>query len=806
MSPAHLLIDTNLLYRLIGTDGTSDFLKQFYFSAKEKQWIFICPETLYDEWQIHKKEKERIINDKLKNLKAEFRRQRTINHPFADYTGEELEELRTALFEQFDQIDEIFSQYSIRIAKDDATQEAIRQWKLNDQAPFHRKGRDNQKDAEIMHYAAKAVQKNNIATLFFASDNPQDFAEPKTKPHVLHKDLTELFDGTTVHYHVDAGSLIELLLSAGYTRRPRTGSSERRKIKNIISVDRTQPLLDQVHEYFDKRFTDLVTIPKEIFAEHYPFIKGEVFFYTHKPFTLITDNKELYDLFSTVEIKEGKKIKDPHNFIKNDIDLQKAVSVYRMLSQNLIEKIAYTWEKESVIKWGEPATFCECLLCLCNQLKFEKLFDRLQSAATKLIDAQTQMSEAYAHYQTSDFTTAADILEDMLRNRKEKNDTTQYIINFNLHHLGILIRNHHYDDDVLQKRGRTLIEIDLEEEFRQCRNPQNWALLQWINERKFYRDSLSRMGEELDKIRGYYYGKNAGHNDDMLRLYSHYKSASNFLVQNAIIYDQFDEFSQLTASFTEALFASHGSNNNLGGKQTFFADETVMQLIIRGKAEVIQRFLTRYGLKKLVYKKTNSADSFPEIFTGFLDRYQEVFIQHEKPTVPPSTSFRDRIHEMLYNAMILFSVLDIDRELLNQFGKKIIPIIRTDEHLHPLYIPTYLRVFVTNAASRLDTEVLQQFMELAIEKGVLHEELLFERLKTLIQQKHSSYSMAEAIFKSNIGNFITACDKCNRDHDWNLLSDIFELTDNVTQKDFVTERVTAILQNDFDASNITLLH
>ena len=119
MSPAYLLIDTNLWYRLVGVDGTGDFLKQLHFSAKKKEWIFLCPETIYLEWQEHKKEKEKRINAKLKDLKAEFRTQRTINHPFADYTGEELEELRTALFEQFDQIDEIFDQYSIKIPKED---------------------------------------------------------------------------------------------------------------------------------------------------------------------------------------------------------------------------------------------------------------------------------------------------------------------------------------------------------------------------------------------------------------------------------------------------------------------------------------------------------------------------------------------------------------------------------------------------------------------------------------------------------------------------------------------------------------
>ena len=61
MSPAYLLIDTNLWYRLVGVDGTGDFLKQLHFSAKKKEWIFLCPETIYLEWQEHKKEKEKRI-------------------------------------------------------------------------------------------------------------------------------------------------------------------------------------------------------------------------------------------------------------------------------------------------------------------------------------------------------------------------------------------------------------------------------------------------------------------------------------------------------------------------------------------------------------------------------------------------------------------------------------------------------------------------------------------------------------------------------------------------------------------------
>ena len=793
MAPAYLLIDTNLLYRLVPADGMSDYLQQLIFSARLNELILICPDTIFNEWQEHKKDKARVINTELRDLKKEYRRQRAIDHPNIDFTEELLEDLRQKLFSQFDLVDELFERYSIRIAPDEYVRKQIDTWRADLKAPFHKPGKNNLKDAEIVHYAATCLKKAGIKKLYFAADNPKDFSQSGQEPDTLHKDLKELFAEIEVHYHRDLGPIIQLLYKAGYQKRNRASSRERRKIKNVISVDESKPILHQVEEYLDNRFGEMVIIPKEIFNEHYPFIIQEIFHYSHKPFTLITDNKEVYQLFSELVIIEGVVTKDPNNVIKTDADLARALKIIKVLSANLVEKIAFTWEKETAIQWSEKVYECDCTLCLCNHLKYQQLFEKLQ-LPIKSDDVRARMRQAYAHYQIGDFTRAADLFEMILRDRSGPPDIIQYLINFNLHHLGIMIRRNYWDNPVLQKRGDALIEIDLETEYNHCKSPENWQLLKWIHEKRFYKDSLFRLLEAKDKITDFYYGKNGGSNDIILQVHGQYLFAEQFLVHNSLVYDSFKEFSDLTNMYTESLLASYGSSPNLSGKQSNFSDEMVMRLVNKSNAEDLQKYLKRYQARTLKYYEPTPERKFPKSMLDFLGHYREALAGHESFTTDKSSFFRDNMHAKIYNALSLFAVLEIEPVVLNEFTVKICEVIHSDDGLHPLFLPSHLRFFITRVWGKLSEETLRSLIGVSINTEMLHDDLWFEALADAVKKKGGSFTLEPGAFEDVIQNFIGPCRHCKREHDWNILNDLFSMSSSQEQKNYISSELEKMLK------------
>lgn len=69
----------------------------------------------------------------------------------------------------------------------------------------------------------------------------------------------------------------------------------------LIPVDRNKPVIGQLYDYLDKRFNDINFLPKKLFCIHYPIIINPNYQDRHRPFTMDTDNPELYNLFTGLQ-------------------------------------------------------------------------------------------------------------------------------------------------------------------------------------------------------------------------------------------------------------------------------------------------------------------------------------------------------------------------------------------------------------------------------------------------------------------------------------------------------------------------
>ena len=76
-----LLIDTNILRRLISKSAVSYELQQLRFLVKERYVTLMAPDILQKEWKKHREEEKENILKSVRGLTKEVRVRQTIQDP-----------------------------------------------------------------------------------------------------------------------------------------------------------------------------------------------------------------------------------------------------------------------------------------------------------------------------------------------------------------------------------------------------------------------------------------------------------------------------------------------------------------------------------------------------------------------------------------------------------------------------------------------------------------------------------------------------------------------------------------------------
>ena len=424
--PFYLLIDTSILRRLVSKDSVSEYLLQLDFSVKRKEIVLLFPEALQQEWQKHRQMVLKEIADELKDWRANLKRQQTVNHMMADFTEQQFAELGKKLHSQVYLLDELMESYAVQLPETNEIDLAILRRHKEKKAPFHIPGKDNFNDAKLLFYPVNYVQQIGANELHLVSGNTKDFAIVEQGHFVLHPDIKSLFANTIIHFNDNIDKSFGQLLGDGLAKREKgkAQTQGQQKIKNVILVDQSLPVLDQLFEYLDKRFGELVVIPKEIFGEHYPFITNSVFVFMHRPFTIITDNPAVYQLLTTVKIENGEVVDDENNFVKVPADKEKMIVVFKYLYQNFIYKVAFEHGNGVPIHFQQENLPCNCMECLMNNFQFGELMTKLYDDTEKPIEqtVQQRMNLAYSFYKIGDFIQAAEKYEQILNERTGTKD------------------------------------------------------------------------------------------------------------------------------------------------------------------------------------------------------------------------------------------------------------------------------------------------------------------------------------------------------------------------------------------------
>jgi len=696
----NILIDTSILKQLVSPVEFSGYLDQLIKWQKQDDILIYCPATLKQEWLKHRLEEFKKIDHVLKNhqqtLKAAKLFLKTPDIGEAELTA--ADKMLRSQVEAIDRLLESAKQVT------DETVAAGKMWtqKKAKKAPFRRKeASDN--DAVILFAALEDIVTSEQPELYFLSANHTDYAASGNED-VIHADIVALYPDVAITYFTSAPSAITGLIALGLPSARQLVKIGKQAVLELIPVDHGKPIIDQLYDYLDKRFSDIRLLPKKLFSIHYPIITEANYDDRGRPFTMNTDNQELYNLFSGLQTEGQLYIGEEAPDLEGNRPIR---NLLQFLRGNFVHSITFKNGRPLDLPMVE-STACRCAVCTFNRAEFGESIKQLTGLAAEPI---ATLKNAFTFYLHGQLTTAVSVLKEVAATaEKDRKWVTYYIANYNLSLLGSLLRFRHYDSG--EQIGVELRNIKLDDIYRICREPSLNDILDYLHKGAFIDNATSEMKRLCEKMKDHQVDQDGGWTDDTRSMLDLYFETVAFIEQNYIMIDEFSNINTFTNYFVEGLFASYACKTTLGGKLLHFSDPVIEKIVAYGKADELVKYRRRYDIKVARYER-NGTGSFVPQFCNLMENYGVLAAQFEDKVHEGAQSVWPRYRRKFGNALTIASILELTREEVAAVCKLLVPFLKVQKHLHEFELSKALAYFIRNNAPQMDTATLDEFLHFA---------------------------------------------------------------------------------------------
>jgi hypothetical protein len=645
-----LLIDTCVWKSLVSKVEFSKYLKQLITWADHDYITIYCPVPLQDEWTKHREIELNSLARALKQHVASIKKLELLDVPI-DLGEAQLSQAEELLKSQILAIDRLL-QEGVQIPEGGPELLLTRKHKKNRKAPYINK-LDSDNDALLIFSSLEELDRTGESELIFFSENHTEFGDPDDKMHSIHADIAQIKPQIIIRYFANYQEGIDFLIRAGLPSN-KVADSKLNNVKKLIIVDRSKPVVDQMHEYLEKRFADIRILPQHLFGRHYPFITSERFAFHSQPFTIQTDNQELFDLFK--DLPKKNEVFDPVEDELNADITAKLFNILKWLRGNFIHHISIKQNQNIEIPQFDDGLSCSCPNCQYRNFNFSGLLKGIG----KIADDQPTLKKAYAFYIVGKFRLAVQVLRDVAEIAlKEKNLITYFISQYNLTKLGWFIDHNSYQQDEDKDLINELKKTDLDAAFVISKTPATKDILSYIQNAKFVNAEI--IGQLVAKIREDFYNESSGFNNQTREILYEYFVSDSFLQYNYIMYDEFSQYAEFNKLFIEGLFASFGCRDTLGGKLIHFTEPIVEEIVRHGNAKHIRAMFHRYKLKTLKYEETDGGWTFRALVATVLNDYEKVveYYRDFNPDGKANMVFWSRYKRCIQNAFTMASILDL---------------------------------------------------------------------------------------------------------------------------------------------------
>ncbi|HAL82426.1 MAG TPA: hypothetical protein DCO83_09450 [Mucilaginibacter sp.] len=665
--------------------------------------VVFCCETLKKEWEKHRENELKSIELILKKHQKDLKISKLFEKA-PDIGDAELTAADKLLKSQIEAIDKLLAE--CRQVRDEKPA-ASRMWEHRGQrkAPFHLKiTSDN--DAVILFSVLDEIAKGGDQELTFLSTNHTDYAAPGDKLHI-HPDISAPYTTININYYSSLAEAIKGLIELGLPSGKQL-VKRNKDVKELIIIDRKATIVSQLTSYLEKRFSDIRFLPKKLFCLHSPFIIAPAYDPRERPFTLTTDNQELYDLFSGLATQSTQLLGS--GTTTQEDESKDVRDILQLLRGNLVHSISFKDGRALELPFIR-GTDCTCEICTYRTLNFSEAFNKVNNLPAA---GKPTLKIAYAYYLLGKMNPAIATLKQVAAEAQESRKwLTFYIAKYNLTLLAKLVKfgiaPAERDENLISE----LLAVPLDDVLTISTTESLADILEYLKEGNFMDKAREKIKDLVARIKDDQIDQNTGWTDNTRALLDVYFETIYFIEENYIMVDNFYEVSRITEYFTDGLFASYASRKNLGGKLLHFTDAIVESLIAFGKQDDILKFRSRYKVKVAKYESENGQRAFINQFLNLVDSYLPAVEHYMNQGGEGHQTFWPKYRRMFHNSLAMAGILEVSLEDVQAIANRLLPFLNVEKHFQAYEMSKSLSYFIRNNAYMLETRHLEGFLKYA---------------------------------------------------------------------------------------------
>lgn len=434
-----------------------------------------------------------------------------------------------------------------------------------------------------------------------------------------------------------------------------------------IFIDKELHLLDQMYDAISLYYKSFSYIPIRHLKLYYPFnINGNVYDY---PFGIHIDNENLIKLWKNIHLlRKGEDNKDIKDIKKVPNYESKIKTIIGSLVRNLIYSISEGRDNVSIRElYEQKKDKCNCIYCSYNKLDFKQLFLELNNQLE--LDLKESIKKAYLHYKIGNFETAASLFKKCLTKAEEEKE---YIYKFickrnilileSFIHLRTKVNNEILYEIYREQKGCLPTSAEL------ATSGFSVAFINWINSNTFFTEAyytISSLVDAINKDHSRFLNGGYSYNNNAAKLISTYYDLHSFLEENFIIYDCYLEYKSFFQKYLEGYFLCL----SLPSSQTITSinNDFITQIIHQANPDDLIEYAKKYKIQNIKYEN-DERDSLFNLFRNYCDSIKHI----DKSKIDESNyTFSSYLDKIINNYLILFNLLDLDKNTLNNIASQL---------------------------------------------------------------------------------------------------------------------------------------
>jgi hypothetical protein len=569
---------------------------------------------------------------------------------------------------------------------------------------------------------------------------------------------------------------------------------------DVIEVDNTLPIIDQLHNYLKVRFEEILLLPAKFWAYDYPFKTSDRAYFIYDQFCIQTDNEELWNFLSSLRIHKDNSLEFMDTRFIHNVNAyeEKTRFILRTLTRNLVFYVEYVYGSGRVdIRYIEPAER-NCLKSFYDKLILSKTLEKLDETSE---DIEVLSRQGYINYQLGFFINAAKCFLAVHSKATQMGHPLRAIIaRYNLSKLHRFIKYSFSGEEAnpalvkeLEKTG-SLLDFDL------LNMENNRSVARWIKENRFFLEFQYEIEQAHFKLKDYYFSQLWGgrsSNAYTNELYTNHAILENFLSRNFIIYDYFSEFTQLTEMYIESLFSSYAVHNSMYSRLSHFNDWIVTVLIFHGDAEWINKYCNRYFVKSIQYERSATVNGFMDLVGNFFKDEQLKSVFENKQMEEPFY-FQQKYTKFLSNILVLATYMDLPARDVNEFVILLKQYMTWQKQMKYHRTVKYIFSFFEKKGAQLEMAVIVDFFYFFFDCEYLHDEEYLSRLAEIFNKKNDGITFTPVLREQIEAIQGASCPLCHRQHDPTMWVPFYRIVDNDSDRDYVRQKITSILNQNFN--------